>query len=278
MTGRAPTLTTGELYEWLDLPDRVRETYLDWDGTRTRLMDAPLAARMLRRDRWQKAVRDLQALIGDDPDGLIVLWEQLYLACRAWDLYRARGIGRDIFIATMKFSTRYLNEKKRTAGRYAFTASWWFPRELALKEYRLGALEYEYARERQGRFIYLHIPSDADLSPESVDRSFAQFRQFTQTYYPDWQTVGWYCDSWLMSPALFHLLPEDSNILRFSRRFALDTWDPDALGLSWVFPGHKQVGPDLPEDTALQRNMKRWLLKGGKVGWGRAHLIPPDAP
>ena len=42
--------------------------------------------------------------------------------------------------------------------------------------------------------------------------------------------------------------------------------------MDWVFPGCAQGLEQLPETTSLQRNMKKYLLSGGKVGWSKGVL------
>jgi len=41
------------------------------------------------------------------------------------------------------------------------------------------------------------------------------------------------------------------------------------------FPGFDKVSEELPEETSLQRNMKKYLLEGNKIGWseGSLHVI-----
>ncbi|MBR2054562.1 MAG: hypothetical protein IJ968_06675, partial [Clostridia bacterium] len=81
------------------------------------------------------------------------------------------------------------------------------------------------------------------------------------------------CDSWMMSPALEQLLPEGSKILAFQWRFQVLEENEDSMGvLEWVFPGYDEVSEHLPENTRLQRKMKKWLMEGKKVGWTRAVL------
>ena len=86
------------------------------------------------------------------------------------------------------------------------------------------------------------------------------------------------CESWLLSPALSPLLPENSNILKFQRAFDITSVDPEPMDvLEWVFylTGEQQKTAkltDLPENTFLQRNMKAFLLSGGKVGIAMGQL------
>ena len=71
--------------------------------------------------------------------------------------------------------------------------------------------------------------------------------------------------------ALEKLLPANSKILAFYRRFEIRKWDEDTDGYKqWVFKD-KTLAPEcFPENTTLQRNMKKYVLSGGKVGeaWG----------
>ena len=197
-------------------------------------------------------VKELDKLIagstGQDEDGTKILWEELNIARQSFDEYQKRGIPDRIFIDTMKFCTRFLNEYYKTYSCYRFVWGWWFPRQLALLEFRIGALEYEYCN---GQYISLHIPSDADLTPQSVLKSISQFKDFCKQYYPGWEGLQIKCESWMLSPAL-----------KYESMAILD----------WVFPGYNKIPEELPENTSLQTNMKKYLLGGNKPGWTKGVL------
>ncbi|MBQ9325553.1 MAG: DUF5596 domain-containing protein [Clostridia bacterium] len=264
-------MTSQELYALLEIPEAVRVQFEVWDRERKMVVDDALYDRVLHRDTWSDAVKEWRARLGEDPDGIAILWEMLKKALVSFEEYRKRGIGQDIFQATMRFSTRYLNDALKQTGRYQFIAPWWFPRELSLVEFRVGTLEYEFFEENGNRMIQIHIPSDADLSPVSLDASLEAFENFRKTFFPEWMTAPRVCNSWMMSPALPQLLPPTSRILGFQRRFTLRNWDRETNGvLNWVFPGHKEISEALPENTSLQRSMKAYLLRGEPVGWAEA--------
>lgn len=48
-------------------------------------------------------------------------------------------------------------------------------------------------------------------------------------------------------------------------------YDTNAF-IEWVFQRNDLPLNDLPEDTLLRKNMKAYLLQGGKVGWSRGKL------
>lgn len=260
-----------ELYALLDIPAPV----VDELNAMTDLPAPPeeIVRLLFSRETGEEGVRRLQAMAGEDPRGIRLLYLMLGLALDAWPMYQEKGISLEIFAETMKFTSRFLRSRKKETGEWRIDILGWFWREISLVEYRLGCLEYELVEENGTREISLHIPSDADMSPASIDASFAACRAFLAEYYPDWQNLPWCCDSWMMSQALPHLLREDSNILAYQRRFTPVSCHEDSLGvLDWVFPPHTKVSEDLPENTSLQRKMKAWLLAGNKVGWTKAYL------
>lgn len=267
-------MTTQELYRLLDFPQKVINLLNNHAQNDLSWLTAEMKSLYYHRSTASDGLDAIKNNLGEDPDGLKLLWVLLEMARETYDDYERRGISKEIFAETMKFTTRFLNTHKQQHGTYAFIWAWWFWRELSMVEYRIGCLEYELVEENDHREISLHIPSDADMSPAAVQASMDAFRAFLAQQYPDWQNEPWVCDSWMMSPALHELLSEESNILAFQNRFKAVSTDEDGLGvLDWVFPPHKTVSDDLPETTSLQKRMKAWLLSGKKVGWTRAIMI-----
>ncbi len=81
------------------------------------------------------------------------------------------------------------------------------------------------------------------------------------------------CESWMLSPALSNVLRTDSNILAFQKLFDINETDYESMAvLDWVFPGFDKVSEELPEETSLQKNMKKYLLEGNKIGWSKGSL------
>lgn len=233
----------------------------------------------------QKRVASWKALkagLGDDPNGLRMLYWMLYAAGRyTFPEYRRLGVPGEIFDATMGCFARFVGEHRVSYGRYGFDRDFWTYRELSARLFRLGSLEFELAYDADDvpavagspRVINVHIPSDASLDPAQCDRSVVASRSFLAKFFPDWAGLPYWCESWLLSPALERLLPEGSHILDFQRRFDIRETDPDAPDWrEWVFQRCGAPIAELPERTSLQRNMKRFLLDGGKVGIGIGRL------
>jgi hypothetical protein len=152
-------------------------------------------------------------------------------------------------------------------GKPSFGRAFWNYRHLNCTLFRIGALEYELLEKNGERKISVHIPSDADLSPESLDESFACARRFISAKFPDYADAVIYCESWLMYPTLHELLPEGSRILGFQDRFEI-TRVNSASSHHLVYIFHRADCTDLsalPEDTSLQRRVKKYLIEGGGI-------------
>ena len=215
---------------------------------------------------------DLRA---NEPEhGLDELFQQTMAAYEARKKEPWNRISEEIYIETMKCFSRFVREHKVSYGVYGFDRGFWTPHQIEGKLFRIGELEYQIDDEE--KVISIHIPSDADLSDDLVDASYAEQKQFFAENFPE--TAGWpgMCESWLLSPALKELLPSDSRILAFAARFEITQTNPDATDyLEWVYKlasGQQKPAEleNLREDTSLQRRMKDFLRAGGKVGiaWG----------
>ena len=119
------------------------------------------------RTPYEEGLSALKGALGEDADGMKLFVAQSMEALLALREYEERGIGRGIFTATMEFLARFSGEALARKGRVEWTWGWWFPRQLALREFRLGALEYEmtegaaFGGKPAGggkRRIFLHIP------------------------------------------------------------------------------------------------------------------------
>ena len=232
---------------------------------------------------YEEGLSALKEALGEDEDGMKLFAAQSKEALLALREYEKRGIGRDIFLATMAFMARFSGEALVRRGRVEWTWGWWFPRQLALKEFRLGALEYEMTEGAafggkplggNTRRIFLHIPADADLSDGAVDASLATAKAFFSKYFPAFADAEYVCGSWMLSPALSEIMPETSRVRRFSERFSVVFWEEDSPAFrDWIFPSAVTAPvEELSEETLLQRAVKRRLLMGGKIGWAEGVL------
>jgi hypothetical protein len=271
---REETMDFVILCEMLELPGKVKDQMLAYKRERQSVLDKHLIEQLKKRECWDETISEIKERIGEDANGFFILSELLTYSCsETYKRYRELEINEDIFIATMKFCTGFINGHKRTYGDYAFTWAWWMPRQVSLQEFRIGELEFEFVDGTKPQ-ISVHIPDDANMEPDCVQETFRKFQNFLERYFPEWVNIDLYCESWMLSPALEQLLPSDSNIIRFKKLFYVESIDYESMAvLDWVYPGAQPDIPSLPERTSLQKKMKQFLLAGGKVGWAKGILI-----
>lgn len=223
---------------------------------------------MMDMDTAQQSYRDLKAFFKEDEGCLKMLYCQLECARRLFGQYREKQIAKSIYVDTMKCFTRFIEECREKNRRMYFDRGWWTYRQISMNIFRIGALEYQFKEYEGEKVIALHIPSDADMSRDSVEASFQQAELFFQTYYREYEYSKYTCNSWLMSPVLRPLLSRDSNILSFQNRFSIIKEDrEDKEYIEWLFcvPTDTEY-EELPQATSLQRKVRELLLKGGAVG------------
>jgi hypothetical protein len=263
-----------EICKMLDIQSEVVEKLLDCEKhIDFKSMEQDIEE-MRHPECWEGALERLKHLLGDDEDGMKILACQLRCACDVYDKYEEIGIPKEIFIATMKFFTRFLQDYKDRHGSYRYVWGWWAVHQLSMVEYRIGELEYEMRMENSRPLIDIHIPADADMSLDKLRKSYLEAVSFFERFYPEFIKADMVCSSWLLAPALKNVLPESSRIMRFQKSFEVQKVEEDSLAfMDWVYGTRDIPLEKLPEDTSLQRKLKPYLLNNGKVEWASGKLI-----
>ena len=260
------------LIEQLRLP---RELALRLQQTELPLSDERILALtegLCDETGYAQAVTEMNEALSPDEDGFGRLKLMLLAAdTRSREKYRKAGISDEIFAATMRCFTRFAGEHLVSFGRYGFDREGWAGRQLSLLLFRIGELEYERC---ENGVLSVHIPSDADMTKEKLDASLRQARAFFRKYYPEYVGAKMWCCSWLLSPALKELLPEHSKIRCFQSLFDVQRTHTESESYKlWVYKNGSLKPEEFPEDTSLQRNMKKFVLSGGIVGEGEGYLL-----
>ncbi len=259
--------TIEELCKKIEIPEEVAAQVAAFDACFDYKPIEPSMEKIFLRNAWDEGCREIKAYLGEDREGLKILACMLRCALKTWKNYEQRGISEQIFVDNMKCFSRFMNEHKEGYGNYAFDREWWTPRQIAGEIMRIGELEYEMYSETGGGQMKLHIPSDADLTRDSLLESLDRARGFFREKYPAYGSAKVCCESWLLSPTLKKLLPASSRILGFQELFEIETVGiaQNSEFITWVFKRPDIPLKDLPENTSLQREMKKFLLSGGQL-------------
>ncbi len=114
--------------------------------------------------------------------------------------------------------------------------------------------------------VCVHIPFGAGLDHDLVAKSYQRAREIFASCYPDLSYKGFYTHTWLLSPQLRAHLKPTSNILAFQKDYTLfPCKSKGQFVFSFVFGGRPENLQDLPENSSLQRSLKKLYLDGGYI-------------
>ena len=257
-------MTLSELCEKIGLQEELSSDVLTFAAS----FDFSAVADLLERYKTSPAFNDitaeLQNRLGDDPRGVKILACFLWQAVRVKAWYDEERIGEDVYIATFRWFTRFIDETRQKTGRVIFRP-WWTGRQIGLHMFRLGELEYEFMFACDEPFVNVHIPSGADLSEEPLKQSFAMAKAFINDHFPAYRDKEIRCTSWLLCDELLPALSPSSKIRVFRSFFDLTPTGSRSTGfVGWLYMTDNITDhfEDLPENTLLRRYMKQQLLQG----------------
>ena len=256
-------MTLVELLRLIGLPEEAAEGVFAFAERGMEGMELLIAA-LTHPLSAERAERELEEWLRGEKWGVLACL--LLAAARAHEEYVRLGIPEKVYEDTMGCFTRFVKEHRALTGEWGFDRGWWAWRMACLRLFRIGALEYELLSGEK-RALSLHIPSDASLDLKACRSSHEAARTFFAAYFPAYARAPVVCSSWLLHPALKELLGEESNIVRFQSLFDIVRVDEDDISYrAFVFRRPDGNVFDYPEETALQRRLKKYLLAGGRFG------------
>ena len=183
------------------------------------------------------------------------------------DYHRDHGVPDSVSWATLADLGRNLAVDRRMNREGWPVMQAWLSLHWRGAIYELGRLQFHRGAIDTG-VIDLHIPESGPMTPAAIDASLDEARAFFPRHFPDEHYTAFGCGSWLLDPQLLEYLPEDSNIIRFQRRFELAPYkepeglDADVEVLRFVFRTLTTPLDQLPRRTVLERAIVDHLKSG----------------
>ena len=257
------------LMERIQLPEEAREC--------ARKVDISEEEYIIYRDCLYHDLRDFLGKWKKKPDKLEwALKFYLLLSCDVYDEYQKAEIPDEVFDQTFYDITIWCEECFRKYGIYGLEEVWWLAQSVEMKLFRLGRLQFEPmvleedligkedGRKAGTEVLNVHIPAKEPLKMEECLKSF----QKAETFFGRQKQI-YVCDSWLLSPRLKEILPEESNIIQFQNLFeVVKVHERFPQAEQRVFQEVKEDKSLYPEQTTLQKNLKAYLLEGKQPGIG----------
>lgn len=204
-----------------------------------------------------------------------VLYLYMKWAAEAWPAYRKAGVPEQIYYDSFRDMEIWYRQCLKETGIPGMKQWEWTSLPIKMKIFRLGRLQYEPSVLRDESWnggapvpvLEVHIPAGEPLDIQAVRESFAQAERFFRETVI-WESEGFHCVSWLLSPRLKELLSDDTNIIKFQNLFRIYKEIPARQAEERVFGSISDKTEEYPEDTSLQRALKKFLLEGNRIGMG----------
>ncbi len=113
-------------------------------------------------------------------------------------------------------------------------------------------------------FVSVHIPAKEPFTAEECKESISKATEIFDKYYPEFKFKTFCTFSWMLEKRLRGIMGRDTNITRFADLFTAFPLKHDGKDV-FVFLFHVEniVSPEtLPEDTSMQRAVKKYLMEG----------------
>ena len=146
----------------------------------------------------------------------------------------------------------------------------WATYFINVKLIEVGRLQYENCKD----YIKIHIPAGEKLEIESVIESIENSKKEIKKYFglsnPEYR-----CNSWLLSNQINDIIDCNCNIHKFYKIFEVeDGEDATKDILNFVFKMQECTDyKSLPENTSLQKILKKQLIDNKKMKIGCGNLI-----
>ena len=234
----------------------------------------------LDMEKPQNILDQVSAFAAEDR-GCRVLRFYLEWAAALKERYDVLGIPEKVFWDGMKDIAIWAEDYRQKHGVPGFVEWGWVAATLSMKVFRLGRLQFEPTQLETAVIcdgktylpgtpvLGVHIPAGEPLDVAAVREAMQYAPEFFRRHLGK-EFALFYCHSWLLSPCLKELLPEDSRILQFQNLFSVCGSDSERQAEERVFGFLAEDPACYPEQTSLQRKMKAALLDGKAfgMGWG----------
>jgi len=136
--------------------------------------------------------------------------------------------------------------------------------------------QWEKVFSKNDVYLEFHIAEGPSLKEDLVLSSYRKGIEFYRKY-RNIDPKAFVCTSWLLDDGFDKLLPENSNILSFQRRFHIyPIWTEGNGVFNFMLLGDKDDPSTWRQDTSFQRRMKEHLLSGGFTRENGGIILPDE--
>lgn len=128
---------------------------------------------------------------------------------------------------------------------------------------RLKKSEWRVVLQKDDGYLVTHIPERWPFDHETILASYRRAREVYAHCYPDLGIRALHCRTWLLAPQMQGFLKPDANLVRFQNDYILYPCVCNGKAVfSFLFLKPFESYDELPENTTLQREVKKIYLRG----------------
>lgn len=150
---------------------------------------------------------------------------------------------------------------------------------INLRIIEVGRLQYELIKfnplneSEEKKCLKIHIPAGEKLDINKVKISLKDSKNEIKKYF-NLENPEYYCTSWLLSRQINSIIDKNSNIAKFYSLFDVEDSENGINDILNFVYNIKECDDynKLPENTSLQRKVKRMLIFGNKIKLGQGVL------
>lgn len=212
--------------------------------------------------------------------GILPIFVLAHLADFTLNINDKKGIPKEITVNTLKDVNIWIDNYKLRYNKLGLEHFDWLKNHYTGNLFRLGRLQFKIVPSPvmvpSGEYVIeTHIPQDEPLNINDCIFAFESAKEFFGKYFPEKKPECFTCNSWLLNPNLESVLDSESNIVKFMRLWNTVPFKSDgsaqAIQRVFGFEFEKTNIENAPEETRLQKNLKKFLLSGGNMditfGW-----------
>lgn len=207
------------------------------------------------------------------------------------ELYKKENLSDELYSDNMKDIDIWANKYEKINGFKGLYQEHfnWINSILEMKVIKLGRLQFELLNKTDKIFdlvpekhkensilVNVHIREDGKLIPSACKTSYKRAWDYYKSKRLSFSEITFTCYSWLLNPDLKLLLPENSNIIQFQKKYKFLSFKENEEKpqiIERVFGLGNEKLENCSQNTILQKNLKKFWEKGYKFPMVKGYFI-----
>ena len=205
-------------------------------------------------------------------------------------IYEQENIPEEVYEDNIRDIDIWSDKYEKEHGRKGFYKEQfeWIDSILEMKVIKLGRLQFEIlehidkkfenilGKRKNILFINVHIREGENLCYEECEKSYNMAKKYYTSKGYKFSKIIFICDSWLINPDLNKLLSENSNIIKFQKRYKVISVSKNEERpqiIERVYGNSLMKSDEFSQNTTLQIKLKKAWERGERFPVAKGYFI-----